>query len=82
MSVNMYKLNYQNLYDHVSESEFDFIDSCITFNTETCSYYICQETLTEALKTAKRKRIKIPKELVKCLKEQIKVAESFDIQIF
>ncbi|OGS23335.1 MAG: hypothetical protein A2252_09645 [Elusimicrobia bacterium RIFOXYA2_FULL_39_19] len=82
MGVDVYRVSYKNVYDHVTDEELSFIENCFSFN-ETGSYYVSKDSLRLALSRAKEKRIKVPKELVTQLKKELETADdSFDIQIF
>ncbi|OGS23231.1 MAG: hypothetical protein A2252_09100 [Elusimicrobia bacterium RIFOXYA2_FULL_39_19] len=82
MGVDIYRVSYKNVYDHVTEEEISFIENCFSLN-ETGSYYVSKDSLSQALIRAKEKRIKVPRELVTRLKKELKTADdSFDIQIF
>ena len=82
MGVDINKVSYECIYDHVTDEEISFIENCFTLN-DAGSYYVCKDSLRQAVCRAKEKRIKVPRELVTRLKKELKTADdSFDIQIF
>lgn len=82
MGVDIYRLSYRHVYDHVTEQEFDFIFGCLSMN-DAGSYSISKESLATAVKLAREKNIKVPRELVSSLRKELAIAgEDFDVQIF
>ena len=82
MGVDINKVSYECIYDHVTDEEISFIENCFTLN-DAGSYYVCKDSLRQAVCRAKEKRIKVPRELVRGLRKALKtVDDSFDFQIF
>ena len=82
MGVDINRVNYKCIYDHVTNEEFNFIENCFSLN-DAGSYYVSKDSLRQVLLTAKEKRIKVPRELITQLKKELKAAdECFDFQIF
>jgi hypothetical protein len=79
MGVNLYRLEYQNVYDHLTEEEIRFIE--LFPLGDTASYYVDRDNLKYAVSRAKKDGNEVPRELVKRLREELQKNDGYDVQI-
>jgi len=81
MGIDVCKVSYKTLYGHVTEEEINFIENCFSIS-DSGTYLISKQDLSEAVKRAKEKGIKVPRQLMKELKKELSDKyDSYDIQI-